>query len=296
MLALIVAVAVAGPPDLAEARRHYEHARYDDALRLLGRDCEQASSPADCERLRAFVHAALGDDGEARAAFARMLTRDPFGRLDDDTAPKLRNLFREVQRSLEALGAVSIEPLRPRAPDVPWALRIVPPAGAAVGAIDVYLDASGQGFERLSFLPAGDAWAFAYGPPAVSTPKPRYFVEVTMAGGARISSGTSAAPRHLAIDLGEQLPAPAPVAAPLAPSPAPRADGATADPGATEVVVGTRATGLAPAPRPSGMPRWGIWAIAGGATAALAAGVAAALLLDDHPGAGRIVVGIRIEE
>lgn len=294
MLSLVLsALAALPPPDVAQAQRLYQQARYPQALAALGPDCLDTSSPGECERVRASTHVALGEDAAARAAFARMLALDPRAELPG-ASPKLQGVLREVKQAYEALTALSLAPVRVAAPGSPWRLEVAPPAGLPVERVTVYVDAARLGFERVPLTARGTSFGADYRPPAGAPVRPAYFVETVVAGGAKVTSGSSAVPRDLSVaraDVGSATTAVVPAEVITAARvPLAAATGGTA-------ALAPPVTPVAPAPTAAtGMPRWGIWALAGGAAAALAGGVTWAVVRNRKSEPGRIVVGIKFED
>src|SRR5512145_3373168 len=124
MLALVASLSLLAPAaDVARAQRLYDQALYEGALEALTPSCEAAGDGVACERLRAFIHVALGQEAEALVAFSRLLSADANATLGDDVAPKLQAMFNDVKRSLRELGGLALEPVEAAAGGV-WRLRL----------------------------------------------------------------------------------------------------------------------------------------------------------------------------
>ena len=101
---LLILAPLAGAQDaLSAARALYAAAQYDDALgafdTLKSRGVLAPEVALAVEQGRAFCLLALGRKADAQAAIAAAVDIDPFflpG--EDDTAPKLRNAFRDGRR------------------------------------------------------------------------------------------------------------------------------------------------------------------------------------------------------
>jgi TonB family protein len=100
--------ALAQEDRLAEARRHFEQAAYEEALQVLSASGE-IDAPAiavEVHLLRALSLVALGRDAEAREAMAQVVETDPVFQLAPAAAaPRVRAMFLEVRRQhvVEAL-------------------------------------------------------------------------------------------------------------------------------------------------------------------------------------------------
>src|SRR5262249_13073536 len=112
MLALMFVAAVAAPArsdsndrGMARAEALYEKARYKEALRALPESCAGA---APCERLRAFIHTAIGEEAEAKAAFERLLAVDPEAVLPDDVSPKISAVFDSARGTIVAARDIQL--------------------------------------------------------------------------------------------------------------------------------------------------------------------------------------------
>ena len=272
MLVTVATFLFVAVPDVAQAERLYDQARYDDALAALGPRCEETSNGSECERIRAFVHAALGQEGAAHAAFVRLVAADPYVRLDDDVSPKLRALFTDAQRTVQLASELTLEPIEAASEHGPWMLKVRPPEGASLEKLVAHVAAPGaESFTLVTMRAEGDVWVGEARPSSGGTGAARYFLEATLAGGVILAAGSSAAPKQIGVALAR---------GPLTPP-----DGSSVPPSGGPGAVAA-----------GGLPRWALWSIAGGAAAVVAVGATLAIVLSKDPKPGKIVVGIRFSD
>jgi len=92
------------PSDISAARDLYASASYDEALTLLNRLHNGASSPTDAraiEQYRAFCLLALGRPADAQQAIEAVVTADPnYHPADGDVSPRVRAAFSEVRKRM----------------------------------------------------------------------------------------------------------------------------------------------------------------------------------------------------
>ncbi len=264
---------------LEKAGRLYEQARYDEALRVLGDDCGATGSPKDCEQLRAFIHVALGQDDEARAAFARLIAADPDAMLPPDVAPKLKKIFDEARRAHKDLSTLQLEPIDALSERGPWTLSVKPPAGLALEGVTVFVAVGdAEAFHsvslRLDTAGAGDVWSGIYRPSEDGGDRVRYFIESRLAGGLLITAGSSAVPKQLSV----------------VPQGGGGPDGPDGDEEGKDSGDGPGvSSGLS-------LPDWALWAIIGGAVAVVATGITLAFVLSDDQEPGAIRVRLQFED
>jgi hypothetical protein len=280
MLAVFSTMALLAPmQDVARAERLYDQARYDEALESLGPSCDEATSVAECERIRAFTFAALGRDDDARGAFARLLQADSAFELSADVSPRLRQLFgesRDSQGQLTDLTVAAIDVLSARGP---WIVRVKPSAGKEIGEIVVYIAPSGSdAFQPVTLAPEGDSWVGTFRPASGETGTARYFIETKLASGAIVVSGSSAVPHNIPANVGAG------------------AGGEQGEPPGAAVTEAAGGPGfMARMSTKTGIPEWGLWSIGGGAVAVVVGGIALTYILLRDPEPGAINFQVRYE-
>lgn len=116
MIALLVALALAAPPELKRAKDRFEFGAYGDAAgtlrQLLAGDPDLTDAEAvDAWRMLGIAEHHLGDLPHARAAFVNLLAYDPDYALDPFLVPPpVVEFFDRVKREHEA----ALSPLRER--------------------------------------------------------------------------------------------------------------------------------------------------------------------------------------
>ena len=116
--------------------------------------------------MRAFIHVALGHEGEALAAFSRLLNADPNATLGDEVAPKIQAKFSDVKRGIRELGGLGLEPVEEGSGGV-WHLRLRPPSGVELVKVDAFVMPAGrEQYESVSLNADGDYWSVDYHLPA----------------------------------------------------------------------------------------------------------------------------------
>lgn len=148
MIALLLLLAAApADPILAEARARFEAGTDDEALAVLRHGLPGLSDDAERARVHAFiglVHARHGDDGAARASFAKALALDACVRFPDaPSTPAIEAMFAEQQRATTASGG---DP-------VAWPI----PAGLAFAAAGTMSLAASALVGGLAFATSGQA-------------------------------------------------------------------------------------------------------------------------------------------
>ncbi len=103
-LVLILASLAGARDELSAARALYAEARYQEALSAFDamktRGALEPGAALAVEQGRAFCLLALDRQADARAAIAAVVELDPFFLpAEDDTAPKIRNAFRDGRRA-----------------------------------------------------------------------------------------------------------------------------------------------------------------------------------------------------
>ncbi len=268
MIAAVLTLAMAAPPDVARAERLYQQARYEDALAALGTSCNDAPNAVECERVRAFTYVALGQDSEARAAFGRMLELDSSATIGDDVSPKLRAAFDAAKSAKTALEDVAIEPVVLVSEREPWDLTIKTPAEAPILSVAAYIAPAGSdAFQPVTLYKKGGGWAGTFRPPSGGLGTARYFLELTLESGATVSAGSSARPQQVEVTLAGA---------------APDSEGPTQG--------GGHSGGFWNKVR--SLPPWALWSIAGGVAAVAIGGVATAVILSQRKDPGTVVVNI----
>lgn len=313
MLLSFVSAFLFAPADVARAQQAYEQAYYDAALLALGDSCDVPSTVVECERIRAFTHAALGHEREALSAFARMLGADPTARLDNDVSPKLVGLFSVVDQAFVDMGQVSLEyipspALQPGAPSsdpgiagaVGSKLVMSSPKPALPTTITAYLAPEGApSFTVVPLLREGDLWAANYRIDKASTGTPvQYFLEVVLASGLTLYYGAAPLPRMLnLVDLqaGANITTGGNTAgAHVAHGTGPKAAGNQGAP--LNIPPPLPDAPSATSTAAAGMPRWVVWTIVGGVSLLVAGGVTAAVLLSKAEAPGTLLIGVHFND
>jgi hypothetical protein len=269
---IVMLLAAAPKQDVARAERLYEQARYDDALDALGASCADTASPAECERVRAFIYAALGRDDEARAAFGRMIEAKPDATLPNDVSPRLRHLFDDAHTSQGALTELTVDAIDVLSARGPWVVKVRPPVANDLNSIVVYIAPSGSdAFQPVTLAPEGDSWVGTFRPASGNTGTARYFIETKLASGNIVVSGSNAVPRQIPAIVGEGGDT----------TPIDDGPGGPSEPGFMDRLA-----------QKTGLPKWALWTIGGGAAAAIIGGATITYfaLRDPEPGAIRVRV------
>jgi tetratricopeptide (TPR) repeat protein len=116
MIPLLLALALAAPPDLKRARDRFEFGAYADAAgtlnRFLATDPKLTEDEAvDAYRMLGISEFQLGDQPQARTAFVNLLSHDPDYALDPFLVPPaVVEFFDRVKREYEP----TLAPLRER--------------------------------------------------------------------------------------------------------------------------------------------------------------------------------------
>lgn len=191
-------------PIITKAQHAYDDARYEKALNILGDNCKLLADPVACERLRAFVHIALGESDKARAAFDRMLSLDPSATLGDDVSPKIKQQFADAQAAITEVQAMRVE--RPhQVSSGSWLLEVRNPSANNVDALAVFASTSKDDFIRIDLSREGEVWVGTWRVGRDAPPTAQYYFEASLAGGAVVEIGTRDQPFELT--LGTSRPA-----------------------------------------------------------------------------------------
>jgi TonB family protein len=201
MAALLVAWCLAAPLSaqdaLSAAQALYSDARYEEALKafdaLKAAGGQPPRTALAVERGRAFCLLALDRGAEAQQAIEAMLHIDPsFKPPEDETPPKIRNVFRDVRR--RALAGV-LQEVYERAKQA-YERKAFDEAAAGFGQVlallddpDLVLDAGPRGDMRLV------AKAFEDLAKAASTPPPAAPPSGPPASGGAAGADAPATPR-----------------------------------------------------------------------------------------------------
>jgi hypothetical protein len=267
MLVAAVILVIAAPDpavDVAAAQALFDDARYTDALEALAPGCNTAADPVGCERLRAFIHVALGNAFEARAAFDSMLALDPDASLGPDVAPKLQAMFGDAKRAMVDVRAMHLEPLT-RSEKGKALLEVKNPEAGSIEGITVHIESGGGTFAAVPLALEGEVWSATTKIPALS--KARYYMVASLAGNVTVDLGRESDPLEVTVA------------------------GSTAGPG----------DGIGPdlgaGANESGLPAWAPWAIGGGIAAAVAAAVVVGVVVGTQkPAPGSLGVTVAFQE
>lgn len=275
-LLLTATLLLAAPDALDRAQRLYEQARYEDALAELGPRCSQSDVErlVACERVRAFVHIALGREDEARAAFDRLLVAAPDATLGADVSPKLHGLFNGAKRALGTVMSMSLEPVSVPERGVPWPLTVRAPDGVELRALRAHVStSSSSGFLDVVLTERDGAWVGVFQHTEDGTPSPRYYLLATLPSGVEVALGSEAAAQPLTV----------------------RIEGSGGG-------LGGGDGGADPIgdPRPGddrilGMKPWAFWSTVGG-TAAILTTVVLVVALSGEPAPGALDVAIQLQD
>jgi len=248
----------------ADAAQHlYDEARYDEALKELGADCVTATAIVRCEELRGWVHMALGQEEEARAAFLRMLIADGSIVMGDNVSPKIK---RAVDAAREALAKLrGLRALASRDPEGVL-LEVKAVDVVAVNAIRVLVQNAAVETPRAVEMRKHDSVWVGRIEGFESIESLSYVMEITLPAGGYLVNGSAEAP--LMTEIGGQ-----------------------ALSAQTGELLGLGSDDQQPAmgATSSGMPTWGWWAIGGGVLA-VGTAVVVALLAQPKSGDGSIAV------
>ena len=116
MIALLIALTLAAPPELKRAKDRYEFGAYSEAAAALRQLLKGAPALSDAEAVEAYrmlgiSEYQLGDKAAARAAFVNLLSVDPDYALDPFLVPPaIVEFFDGVKKEHEA----ALAPLRDR--------------------------------------------------------------------------------------------------------------------------------------------------------------------------------------
>lgn len=265
MIGMLTWLMLAASPDVDRAEELYYKARYESALNALEPGC-RGPETARCEKVRAFVLAALGERDKAVAALTRMLTADPLASLGEQVSPKLRTLFDEAEKIHSATVAMTLDTITLPTKDAPWELRLEPPPELELASVILHVSPEGtQNYFDVALRKRQNGWVAVFRPPSGGVGTAKYFLSLELDGGKRMSIGSRAMPKTVQVEVDGEPSASAP-----------KADSDTQ-------LAAQRPT----ATETSGLPSWGLWSIVGGATALVAGGVTLGVMLgrEREPGA-----------
>lgn len=98
--------------ELATARQLRQDLDFDGALAAIDRAIAAGdntpASLAECYALAGQLHAGLGDDALATAAFSRLLALDPRATLPPGTSPKILAPFEQARLAIASVGSLEI--------------------------------------------------------------------------------------------------------------------------------------------------------------------------------------------
>ncbi len=296
MLALLLAAMLVAPADpeddfadqespaarpadaaLAKVEALYQKAKYKEALKALGASCAELRDVVGCERLRGFIHIALGAERDARAAFERMIAADPQASLGEEVSPKLQAVFDESRRVVLAVLDFQLEPPHsvPRG-SVLLEARLA--EEASIEQLTLHVEAEEEGFTPYDMEQRSGIWSARV---SIDGERLSYYAVARLPSGAEISVGSASQPRLLELGgdptgAGSDEPRARASADPLAPS------GAELE---TQEELG-----------PFGLPKLAFWGGVIGGAAAIAIGVTLAIVLTRDPEPGEIRVKVVFDQ
>lgn len=246
------------PGSVSAAQKAYDNARYEEALRLLGDNCRNTEDPPGCERLRGFIHVALGEAQAARAAFDRMLALDPTATLGPDVSPKLQAQFAEAKKAMIDVQGMRIEKLEGQVGDTVL-LEVKNPPSHTVEGLVAHITRDGKEFAAVPLRLEGEVWAGSWHVGPESDDKPvRYYLEAQLAGGAEVQVGEAS--RSFALDW------------------APASERSAEKPS-------------------GGLPGWAPWVIGGGVAAAVVTAIVVGVVVASQPPApGAVQVNVVLHD
>ncbi len=283
MLSFFAIAIVAAVSPVQRAEQLYNQARYDDALKALGRSCQGAtireSEQAACEKVRAFALVALGREAEARAAFDRLIVANPDADLGADVSPKLQSLFSSAKREIAQVMSLQLEPVSPGVASgsgvsAPWPLTVRVPGDVEVDALHVHIaTASTSRYSEVTLRSQDGVWIGMYEPPTEPS-APRYYLVATLTSGVNVNVGDAATAKAVVVS-----------AAPLDPIGYDPLEPQHAQPNA---LAATRRRD--DGDKIAGLPPWAFWTVVGGGAAVVTGVLIYALTRGggDEPGAVRV--------
>ncbi len=275
---LFVAMMIASP-DVASVTRAedlYYEARYDEALDILGADCDYAEEIENCERVRAMVLFGLGQLLEAEAALTRMIQASPAPALADDFSPKLRAVYEKARNQVSVIDDARLQPINLENNGAAWLLRANFAQGLDIEAATAFIAITPDSdFQEVPLRKSGEDWAGIFDSGVVTKPgSVHYYLQVIFPGGAKAQSGNKLKPYSLDVsvagvsgDGSESLP----------------------DDILNPDEVGAEVSGE--------LPKWAYWAIGGGVgVTVIAVATFAILALTGGDEKGAVQVQIQFEE
>jgi hypothetical protein len=276
MLALLLAASAlsAAEDPLAAVEGMYEKARYKEALKALPASCEETDDAARCERLRGFIHIALGAERDARAAFERMIAAQPEATLGDEVSPKMQVVFEDARRVVLAVLAIEIEPPMSAARGTVL-LEARVPEGASIEELTLYVGV-GDELEPYEMEQRSGVWSTRV---RADADELRYYLVAKLPSGALIRAASPKEPRTVRVD--EDAPRPT----------SSRERRVVEDPLQPPAEL-ERTDELGP----FGFPKWAFWGAVAGGVLVVGAGIALAVVLSSDPEPGEIRVRVVYED
>jgi tetratricopeptide (TPR) repeat protein len=281
MLSLVAIAVVAAVSPVQRAEQLYNQARYEDALKALGRSCQSVreSEQVACEKVRAFAQVALGREAEARAAFDRLIVANPDADLGADVSPKLQSLFSSAKREIAQVMSLQLEPVSPGVSagggaNAPWPLTVRVPGDVYLDALHAHIaTASTSRYSEVTLRSQDGVWIGMYEPPTEPS-APRYYLVATLSSGVNVSVGDAASAKAVVVS-----------AAPLDPLGYDPLEPQHAEPAA---LAATRRGD--DDEKIAGLPPWAFWTVVGGSAAVVTSVLVYVLTRGggDEPGAVRV--------
>lgn len=193
MLSLVAIALLGAVSPVQKAEQLYNQARYEDALKALGRSCQgggiRESEQIACEKVRAGALLALGRDAEARAAFDRLILANPDADLGADVSPKLQALFSSAKREIALVSGLQLEPVAPGGATAPWPLTVRVPADINLDGLHAYIaTTSTSRYSEVAMSARDGVWIGMYEPQG-DTSAARYYLVATLSSGVSINVG-----------------------------------------------------------------------------------------------------------
>ncbi len=281
MLSLVAIALLGAVSPVQRAEQLYNQARYEDALKALGRSCQggsiRESELVACERVRAGALLALGRDAEARAAFDRLILANPDTDLGADVSPKIQALFSSAKREIAQVMSLQLEPVSPGGASAPWPLTVRVPGDINLEGLHAYVaTASTSRYSEVTLRQQDGVWIGMYEPKSEAS-APRYYLVATLSSGVSINVGDPQSAKAVVVSAAS-------------------ADPMSYDPyaeqqAAPNALNATRKSSSDDDDKIAGLPPWAFWTAVGGG--AVLTGVLIYALTrggGDDPGAVRLGV------
>lgn len=208
LLWALVSSAVLAPlhSDVGKAERYYDQAKYEKALRSLGPSCEGATEVMACERLRGFIHVALGQELAARAAFDRLLAKNPLAILRDTVSPKIKAIFKQEKQLVQDTRDLTILPV----PELPsmglYPVQVKGPAFPKVQRVVAHVSIQNGTFSDMPLQYKNGTWVGTIElQTGQSLSDVHYYLVSTLASGLPLLSGTPDQPHKLVVQKASTL-------------------------------------------------------------------------------------------